>query len=177
MVRGKARAAVEFGAKISVSVRNGFAFLHRISWDQYNKAEEMISHVKEYKQEHGHYPERDCADHIHLNTKNKDFCSRFIIRQSGNRLCRPPKDQEINAAHNQQAHCSPAEAQRGGRMLFGPGKRKYSIDLTMDRLPKGAENSISMAFLAICAETRRLLSLLFVTIFACVCTSQWSGRL
>ena len=32
MVRGKARAAVEFGAKISVSVRNGFAFLHRISW-------------------------------------------------------------------------------------------------------------------------------------------------
>lgn len=33
MVRGKARTAVEFGAKISVSVRNGFAFLHRISWD------------------------------------------------------------------------------------------------------------------------------------------------
>jgi hypothetical protein len=33
IVRGKARAAVEFGAKISVSVRNGFAFLHRISWD------------------------------------------------------------------------------------------------------------------------------------------------
>jgi IS5 family transposase len=31
IVRGKARAAVEFGAKISVSVRNGFALLHRIS--------------------------------------------------------------------------------------------------------------------------------------------------
>jgi transposase, IS5 family len=31
IVRGKARAAVEFGPKISVSVRNGFAILHRIS--------------------------------------------------------------------------------------------------------------------------------------------------
>lgn len=36
IVRGKARAAVEFAAKISVFVRNGFAFLHRISWDPYN---------------------------------------------------------------------------------------------------------------------------------------------
>ena len=31
IVRGKARAAVEFGAKISVSVQNSFPFLHRIS--------------------------------------------------------------------------------------------------------------------------------------------------
>ena len=50
MVRGKARAAVEFGAKIRVSVRNGFAFLHRISWDPYNEAEDLIPQAKKYKQ-------------------------------------------------------------------------------------------------------------------------------
>jgi hypothetical protein len=49
MVRGKARSAVEFGAKISVSVRNGFAFLHRISWDPYNEAEDLIAQAKKYK--------------------------------------------------------------------------------------------------------------------------------
>jgi len=43
IARGKARAAVESGAKISVSVRNGFAFLHRISLDPYNEAEDLIA--------------------------------------------------------------------------------------------------------------------------------------
>ena len=36
IIRGKTRASVKFGAKISVSVRNGFAFLRRISRDAYN---------------------------------------------------------------------------------------------------------------------------------------------
>ncbi|MFM1811835.1 MAG: hypothetical protein RLZZ336_773, partial [Cyanobacteriota bacterium] len=41
-----ARADVEFGAKISVSVQNGFAFLHRISWDPYNESEDLISQAR-----------------------------------------------------------------------------------------------------------------------------------
>jgi hypothetical protein len=102
MVRGKARAAVEFGAKISVSVRNGFAFLHRISWDPYNEAEDLIAQAKKYMQEYGCYRERICADRIYLNTKNRNFCTRNNIRLSGKRLGRPPKDPEISAAHKQQ---------------------------------------------------------------------------
>ncbi len=57
------------GAIISVSVRNGFAFLHRISWHPYNKAEVLIAQTKKYKQEYGCYPERIYADRIDLNTK------------------------------------------------------------------------------------------------------------
>ncbi|MCP9780869.1 hypothetical protein KBY61_09120, partial [Cyanobium sp. To12R1] len=71
IVRGKARAAVEFGTKISVSVRNGFAFLHRISWDPYNEAEDLIPQAKKYKQEYGCYPERICSDRIYINTKSR----------------------------------------------------------------------------------------------------------
>lgn len=55
--RGKTKAAVEFDAKISVSVRNGFAFLHRISWEPYNEFEDLIALAKEYKLEYGWYPE------------------------------------------------------------------------------------------------------------------------
>lgn len=48
---------------------------------------------------------------------------------------------------------------------FGSGKRKYSLALIMGRLAKGAETTISMAFLVMCAEKiRRLLRLFFVTI-------------
>ena len=60
--------------------------------------------------------------------------------------------------------------------LFGSGKRKYSLRLIMARLTKGAETSISMGFLVMCAEKiLRLLRLFFVTIFAWFYSWQWPG--
>jgi IS5 family transposase len=177
IVRGKARAAVEFGAKISVSVRNGFAFLHRISWDPFNESEDLIPQAKKYKQEHGCYPERICADRIYINTKNRNFCTRNNIRLSGKRLGRPPKDPVVNAGHKKQLS---ADQRRRNEVegVFGAGKRKYSLRLIMARLPKGAETSISMAFLVMCAEKiLRLLRLFFVAIFTWFCAWECPGWL
>ena len=48
----------------------------------------------------------------------------------------------------------------------------------MARLSKGAENSISMAFVVMCAEKiRGLLRFFFITIFAWLCTWEWPGSL
>jgi hypothetical protein len=66
----------------------------------------------------------------------------------------------VSAAHNQQLT---ADQRRRNQVegVFGSGNRKYSLQLIMARLPKGAETSISMAFLAMCTETiQRLLCLL-----------------
>ena len=168
IVRGKARAAVEFGAKISVSVQNGFPFLHRISWDAYNEGEDLIAQAEKYKQENGCYPERICADRIYITTKNRHYCARNGIRLSGKRLGRPPKDPQINAVQKQQLS---ADQRRRNEVegVFGSGKRKYSLRLIMARLIHGAETSISMAFLVMCAEKiLRLLRLFFVIISAWV---------
>ena len=43
IVRGKAKARTEFGAKISVSVVNGYTFIDRFSFDAYNKVKPMNS--------------------------------------------------------------------------------------------------------------------------------------
>jgi len=145
---------------MSVSVRNGFAFLHRISWDPCNEAEDLIPKAKRLKQEHGCYPERICADRIYLNTRNHNFCTTSIIRLSGKRLGRPPKDPEVNAAHR---HLLSADQQSRNEVegYFGSGKRKYSLKLMMPRLAKCAESSISMVFLVMCAEKiRRLLRII-----------------
>jgi hypothetical protein len=83
IVRGKPRIAVELGAKISISIGNGFAFLHRLSWDAYNEAEALIAQAEKYKQYNGCYPERICADRIYINTKNRHFFARAGIRLSG----------------------------------------------------------------------------------------------
>jgi hypothetical protein len=75
-------------------------------------------------------------------------------------------DMQIYSAHKQQLSADqPKRNEVEG--CFGSGKRKYSLDLIMARLPKGAETSISMAFVVMCAEKiRRLLRLFFVIIFA-----------
>lgn len=66
--------------------------------------------------------------------------------------------------------------------VFGSGKRKYSLDLIMARLKAGAETSISMAFLVMCAEkVLRLLRFFSVLLFcgpkAWFCTGHHSARL
>jgi transposase, IS5 family len=50
----------------------------------------------------------------------------------------------------------------------------HRFDYAMARLPKGAESTISMAFVVMCAEKIwRLLRLFFVRILAWFCISQW----
>ena len=50
--------------------------------------------------------------------------------------------------------------------MFGTGKRKYSLNLIMPKLKAGAEATISMSFLVMCAEKiLRLLRLFFVLLF------------
>ena len=50
IVRGKTNAYVEFGAKINVSIMNGFAFLDDFSWEAFNEGTRLISTVEKYKQ-------------------------------------------------------------------------------------------------------------------------------
>jgi hypothetical protein len=92
-------------------------------------------------------------------------------------LGRPPKAPKINAAHRQQLS---ADQRKRNEVegVFGSGKRKYSLRLIMARLTKGAETSISMGFLVMCAEKiMRLLRLFFVTIFAWIYSWQWQDTL
>jgi hypothetical protein len=83
-----------------------------------------------------------------------------------------PDNPEVNTAHKQQLS---ADQRRRNEVegVFGSGKRKYSLQLIMARLPKGAETSISMAFLVMCAEKiLRLVCLFFVAFYAWICACQ-----
>ncbi|MCP9781388.1 transposase [Cyanobium sp. To12R1] len=104
--------------------------------------------------------------HLH-QYQEPNFCTRNDIRLSGKRLGRPPKNAEISAAQKQQLS---ADQRRRNEVegCFGSGKRKYSLDLIMARLSKGAENSISMAFVVMCAEKIRRLLRLFLSLFCLV---------
>ncbi len=102
------------------------------------------------------------------------------MRLSDKRLGKPPKNPEINAVHKQLLS---ADQRKRNELegVFGTAKRKYAFKLIIARLAKGAETSISMAFLVMCAEKiRRLLRFFFVVISAWfmpgngLTASEWS---
>ena len=66
IVRGKAAAPVEFGAKLDLSLdENGMARIEKMSFDAYNESDVLISAVQRYFERTGHYPERVLADKIY----------------------------------------------------------------------------------------------------------------
>lgn len=97
IVRGKAKAPVEFGAKLDLSIdENGIARLERLSFADYNESDVFITAVENYKSRTGHYPERVLVDQIYRNRTNRAFCSEHGIRISGPAHGRPKKDNKVD---------------------------------------------------------------------------------
>jgi hypothetical protein len=177
IVRGKAGKKTEFGAKISISDDNGFVDVDRISWDNYNEANDLIARAKRYKEERGYYPARICADSIYMTSGNKKFCADNNIRLSG----RPRKKQvgaEVQTAEQQELFKSDLRKRSVIEGRIGTSKRKYGLDQIMTKLVETSRTVITMAFFVMNAEKiLKLLRLLFsilVSVYIlmlCLCAS------
>jgi len=156
IVRGKTNAAVEFGAKVSVSLIDGYAFIDKLSWDAYNEQEQLIPAVETYRQRYGIFPEAVLADKIYRNRDNRAYCKKYGIRLSGPRLGRPPKETDRALLRQERYDVSKRNAIEG---KFGEGKVKYGLDRIMARLKESSETVIAMAFF--CMNINRRLRVLF----------------
>ena len=144
IVRGKAAARTEFGAKVAVSVINGYAFVDNISWDAYNESVDLIPAIERYKSKYGCYPEAVMVDKIYRNLDNIKYCNARGIRISGPRLGRPKKGETYD---KKQAYIdSGIRNQVEGK--FGIGKIAYGLDRVMAKLKETSETSIHLSFLA-----------------------------
>ena len=146
IVRGKATAQVEFGAKIAVSVLNGYLRIEHLSWDAYNEAKTLEDTVERYKAQTGCYPQRVLADKIYRNRDNLQYCKKWNIHMSGPKLGRPPKDK---ALYTQQCQDERREAGERNEVegKFGTGKRCYGLDRVTARLQNTSETQIHMIVL------------------------------
>ena len=70
IVRGKVKPPIEFGAKKSVAVVNGFTFLDRLRWEAFNETDDLGVRVENYKARCGHYPVSIHADKIYRTRAN-----------------------------------------------------------------------------------------------------------
>lgn len=81
IVRGKAKAKTEFGAKLHLSVDDeGLARIEDISFDPFNEADYLMKSVENYRNRTGTYPDRLLVDKIYRNRKNLAFCKEKNIK-------------------------------------------------------------------------------------------------
>lgn len=153
IVRGKDAADTEFGAKVAISIVNGFAFVEKLSWDNFNEGITLIESVKCYRQKYGYYPEAVLADKIYRNRDNLQYCEEHNIRLSGPRLGRPPADKEINKEQKRLERQDSRE-RNAVESKFGIGKRRYSLARIMARLKETSESVILLQFLVMNLEHR-----------------------
>ena len=143
IVRGKAKAKVEFGVKLDISVCDGWTRLERHSFDAYNESTGLQDMIERYKERTGQYPERVLVDKIYRTRENLKYCKQHNIRRSGPALGRPKKDAEIDKKQNYIDECERVEVER----KFSLAKRKCGMGMIVTRLKETTCHSIAMSVL------------------------------
>jgi hypothetical protein len=144
IVRGKARAAVEFGAKLDLSVSGGFFHVERVSYEAFNESEDLVNAVRRYVDREGHYPEVLLADKIYRTRANLAYCKARGIRLSGPALGRPKKDQKVDKALAYQDNGDRIEVERAFSLM----KRCFGLDMIKTKRSDTTETSILLSVIA-----------------------------
>jgi len=133
IVRGKTTAKVEFGAKIQVSIMQGFAFLDEVSWDAFNEGTRLINSIEHHKRRFGFYPKEVFADKIYCTRNNRAQLKELGIQLIAKPLGRP------KAVPN---HISPG-ARNPIEGKFGQAKTAYGMNRIKARLKHTSESWIA----------------------------------
>ena len=145
IVRGKAAAPVEFGAKMDISLdEKGMARIEKLSFDAYNESDVLIAATERYYERTGHYPKRILADKIYRNRNNLTYCREHGIRLSGPSLGRPKK----NAGTDKKTEYKDNTDRIAVERAFALAKQKYGLGLIRSRLDETTRCSIALSIIA-----------------------------
>ena len=145
IVRGKAGKPVEFGAKLDISVVDGWTRLECCSFDAYNEAGNLREMTERFRAREGHYPSRILADKIYRDRENLSYCKAHGIRLSGPALGRPKKSETRDKAQDYRDECERVEVER----RFTLAKRKCGMGLVTAKLRETAAHVIAMSVLVL----------------------------
>ena len=134
IVRGKTNANVEFGAKIQVSLMNGFAFLEDLSWDAFNEGARLIKAVEQYKKRFSYYPAEVLADKIYCSRVNRAKLKELNITLKAKPLGRP---RAVAENHVSPGERNPIEGK------FGQARNAYGLNRIKAKLRNTSESWIA----------------------------------
>lgn len=166
IVRGKIKNPVEFGAKISVSLVDGFSFVETLSWDAFNESGDLVSQVEAYRRRFGVYPASVHVDRIYRTRENHRFCKLHGIRLSGPPLGRAKQVTEATKVQMAQARRQQRQDELDRIPIegkFGQGKRRFTLNRIMAKLAETSEAVIMVSFIVMNLE--KILSKIILFVF------------
>jgi hypothetical protein len=163
IVRGKAGTPTEFGAKVHVSVVNGYTFLDEVSYDAYNEGELLENAITDYFTRFNMMPSKVLVDQAYPDRYNRRLCKDLGIKLMGKPLGRLPKDYRPEIDKREAAKRNEVEGK------FGTLKTCYGWDRIMACLPETGTTMLAVSVFAM-NLTKRAKSFLR---FFC---KQWFGR-
>ena len=141
-VRGKVKAAVEFGAKPDLSIDSeSYSRIEKISFEAYNESACLIDAVERFHERTGYYPERVLADQIYRTRDNRKFCKDHGIRLSGPKLGRPGVRAKEDKKQEYQDNTDRLEVERA----FSLDKRCYGMGLITTKLKETQLTSVALS--------------------------------
>lgn len=143
--RGKIKSQIEFGAKLGVSLDDGYARINTFSWDAYHEAGDLIKQVEAYRELHGHYPELVQVDKIYATHENRSW-----LKERGIRITAPPlgrKPIKPTQTYHQRRKIRKEAAERNHiEGKFGQGKNGYNLNKIRARLRDTSESWVACIF-------------------------------
>jgi IS5 family transposase len=140
IVRGKTTANVEFGAKIQVSLMDGYAFLEELSWEAFNEGTRLMAAIEQYKVRLGYYPQEVAADKIYCNRENRRRLKELGIALRAKPLGRPSA---VKTEHISPGERNPIEGK------FGQAKTAYGMNRIKARLHNTSQSWIATIVLVL----------------------------
>ncbi len=141
IIRGKRAAKVEFGAKIQVSLMNGFVFLDDLQWEAFNEGSRLLASVEKYRNRFGYYPAEVMADKIYCTRDNRKLLKGLGIKMRAKPLGRP----KVTAVED---HVRPGE-RNPIEGVFGQSKRAYGMNHINARLARTSGSWIASILMVI----------------------------
>ena len=163
IVRGKQAADVEFGAKVEMSVVDGFLRIEDLRWDAFNESTTLKQSVEACRKAYGHYPARVLADMIFRTRENLKYCKGHGIHLNGPKLGKPFTDPAEAKKHKKLEWLESGERGEIERQ-FGVGKRRYSLDCIVTKLKETSE--VMIHSIVIYMNLRKRLRLLLRSLFS-----------
>ncbi len=160
IVRGKAKAKVEFGAKIGASIVNGYTYVDHLCWDAYNESSDLSTQLELYKNRFGMLPQEVQADKLYLGKANRKLLKESHVDCFNHPLGRPPKEENDDHAEDKKRAIGERNEVEG---TFGTSKRVYRANDIRAKLDNTADSWIGACFFAknVMKFLRGLLCLIF----------------
>ena len=143
--RGKANAKTEFGAKLALSVVNGYTFADRISYDNFNEGVLLAEAIGKYKERFGMLPAKILADTIYRNRENRALCKELGVKLSGLPLGRRNAEKYRQQIKDYLEDCGDRNEIEG---KIGTAKTRYGMGGIRARLPESGKSVIVLSLMA-----------------------------